>query len=150
MLNSLSCGGKSGVVILCCVYLFTFNNNRSVCLCFPIFTVPSENKMDKRSVEETMNEIRAKKKQKVDSVECSNEEASTSWCDWTQNYFYYSILESLWLHPAPGLSPAKIMCRLNLTTTWIKRLNQVAIVAFYSCFEEQKCQFGIIVPVSKA
>ncbi len=34
--------------------------------------------MDKRSVEETMNEIRAKKKQKVESSE-SAEEPSTSW-----------------------------------------------------------------------
>ena len=29
-------------------------------------------------------------------------------------------------------------------------LNQVKIVAFYSCFEEQKGQFGILVPVGKA
>ena len=28
--------------------------------------------------------------------------------------------------------------------------DQVAIVAFYSCFEEQKGQFGILVPVGKA
>ena len=49
-----------------------------------------------------------------------------------------------------GLSPAKIKCRLNLTRIWIKMLNQVAIVAFYSCFEEQKGQNGILVLVGKA
>ena len=50
----------------------------------------------------------------------------------------------------PGLSPAKFKCWLNLTRIWIKMLNQVAIVAFYSCFEEQKGQFGILVLVCKA
>ena len=50
----------------------------------------------------------------------------------------------------PGLSPAKILCRLNLTRISIKILNQVAIVAFCRCSEEQIGQFGILVLVSKA
>ena len=38
----------------------------------------------------------------------------------------------------------------DLIGIWIKMLNQVAIVASYSCFEEQKGQVGILVPVGKA
>lgn len=44
-------------------------------------SVPSENKKDKRSVEETMNAIRAKKKQKIGDTEAIDSVPGSSSAD---------------------------------------------------------------------
>ena len=68
---------------------------------------------------------------------------------WPSSHFTITYGGGVTVSPE-GLSTAKIKCWLNLTRIWIKMLNQVATVAVYSCFEEQKGQFGILVPVNKA
>ena len=56
-------------------------------------------------------------------------------------YLGHQNIKSRWVHhqetqqvARSGLSPAKIKCQLKQTRIWIKMLNHVAIVAFYTCF----------------